>query len=287
MAQRLEDFSGALIGVFRINTLLDPIARRYGHKVLFEVTNLSAKGGDPERIYSSGKTNSRTLLQQSFPYLVNLPGGHQWMVRLTPFASYQQQFVTSAPWVSLLTSLVLWVVITGWLITQRGETRRTQFAIQRKTKQLQAANEELNSISNTDLLTNLTSRRKIESFAIDSLSTCARLKTRFNLYMLDLDYFKGLNDSSGHDAGDDALRCVAGFLAQEFRRRHDLAGRFGGEEFVCISMGEENTHDNCQKLIAGIQELAIPNSASPDGHLTVSLGCISLYPTKIRIGKSC
>ena len=61
-----------------------------------------------------------------------------------------------------------------------------------------------------------------------------RINEPLSLLLLDLDYFKALNDVAGHQAGDNVLRQFAGILAQAARRPDDVAARYGGEEFALI-----------------------------------------------------
>ncbi|WP_243450305.1 GGDEF domain-containing protein [Desulfosporosinus sp. Sb-LF] len=88
--------------------------------------------------------------------------------------------------------------------------------------------------ANTDFLTGLYNRRYIDE----------RLKNEFNidnrttssLLMLDLDHFKRINDTYGHDQGDFVLKSVARLIKQSVRDS-DFVGRFGGEEFIVVMPG--------------------------------------------------
>lgn len=83
--------------------------------------------------------------------------------------------------------------------------------------------------ASTDTLTGLANRRFLES----SLSDLLRTSTPFVLIVADLDHFKDLNDSYGHEIGDRALQLFSGVLQENVRGR-DIVARFGGEEFVLV-----------------------------------------------------
>jgi diguanylate cyclase (GGDEF)-like protein len=92
--------------------------------------------------------------------------------------------------------------------------------------------------------------------------------------MLDLDRFKHLNDTAGHDAGDEALRLLANAFRQELRGI-DTAARFGGDEFVLIlpQAYAQGALIVAERLRARIERLDIPGY----GHVTTSIG-IATFP---------
>lgn len=84
----------------------------------------------------------------------------------------------------------------------------------------------------TDPLTGLSNRRVLET----GLTRLIHQRARFALVLADIDFFKNVNDTHGHDVGDRALKLLATTLKQ-FVRREDLVCRFGGEEFVMLLAG--------------------------------------------------
>ncbi|MEG0488136.1 MAG: GGDEF domain-containing protein [Acinetobacter sp.] len=94
--------------------------------------------------------------------------------------------------------------------------------------------QEIKIISEKDGLTNVYNRRSIS----EKLSMLDKHQLSYSIVLLDLDHFKTINDSYGHDIGDRVLRRVASILAQNIRHR-DMVGRFGGEEFILI-LNEDN-----------------------------------------------
>ena len=88
---------------------------------------------------------------------------------------------------------------------------------------------QIREISQIDPLTGVFNRRQIANV----LAKMHKNNKQFAIVLLDLDHFKRINDSYGHDAGDEVLKCVARILSANIRE-HDLVGRFGGEEFILI-----------------------------------------------------
>jgi len=93
--------------------------------------------------------------------------------------------------------------------------------------------------------------------------------------MLDIDHFKGYNDRYGHQAGDQALRAVAGCLQSAVQRPSDLACRYGGEEFLVVLPATDRAGalTVATRIRDRVAELALEHAASPVAPvLTVSMG---------------
>jgi diguanylate cyclase (GGDEF)-like protein len=106
--------------------------------------------------------------------------------------------------------------------------------LERSTAELAVANRRLQHLAHTDLLTALPNRR----YALSRLEQERIASQRFNrplsVLMLDLDYFKLINDTLGHDVGDQVLTHVASVIRDTIRA-NDVACRLGGEEFIVIA----------------------------------------------------
>jgi diguanylate cyclase (GGDEF)-like protein len=94
-------------------------------------------------------------------------------------------------------------------------------------------NENLRALSYVDGLTGVANRRRFD----EALEEACRRNAPLSLVLLDLDHFKALNDSHGHQIGDEALRAVAALLAKRSESRGGLVARFGGEEFAWLLPG--------------------------------------------------
>jgi diguanylate cyclase (GGDEF)-like protein len=123
-----------------------------------------------------------------------------------------------------------------------------------------------------DPLTGLYNRRGFETIAEREIARERRYGGALSLAMLDLDHFKELNDSRGHDAGDRALSLLGNIL-RAHTRRADALGRLGGDEFVILmpSTPEADCATACEALSASIAQLmaesGLPVTASI-GHVT-------------------
>ena len=136
---------------------------------------------------------------------------------------------------------------------------------------------ELDYHAKQDPLTGLYNRRYFNGFLENEIERSKRHNHEFCLLMLDLDNFKGINDSYGHLCGDDVLRDVAQILKKKIRRG-DMVTRLGGDEF-CIVLPETSitgAHHLAEEIIIAIE--AHQFSDEHDFQITTSIGLIS-YPT--------
>jgi len=137
------------------------------------------------------------------------------------------------------------------------------------------------NLSRIDGLTDIPNRRYFDEFLQNEWNRCARLKMVLTLAIIDLDHFKLLNDTYGHQTGDESLVRVGNLLKGFARRPADLCARYGGEEFAII--WAETPNDQAElftdKLIKLISDLKIPNKNSPTKPtLTASIGLATMFP---------
>jgi diguanylate cyclase (GGDEF)-like protein len=102
-----------------------------------------------------------------------------------------------------------------------------------RLQQASVNKEELERLANFDSLTGLYNRQAILSKLRELINRAKRYKEDFSVSMLDIDHFKKVNDRYGHLTGDDVLEKIAALIRQNIRDT-DIAGRYGGEEFIII-----------------------------------------------------
>jgi diguanylate cyclase (GGDEF)-like protein len=133
----------------------------------------------------------------------------------------------------------------------------------------------------TDHLTGLANRRRFERQLEREVGRTLRYNRHFCLLLLDIDHFKNVNDSHGHDAGDETLRLLAKTLQAE-TRGIDLAARIGGEEFAVIlpETDLEGGADVAERLREAITRAEIPLV----GNITASFG-VAEFPLCAATGR--
>jgi diguanylate cyclase (GGDEF)-like protein len=114
--------------------------------------------------------------------------------------------------------------------------KRLQEALEERERELLEVNERLRYMSQTDGLTGLDNRRHLNERIEEMFQHAERLNEPFSLVMCDLDKFKSVNDTYGHQAGDEVLKQLARILKDE-AREIDRVGRYGGEEFMLLLPG--------------------------------------------------
>ena len=125
------------------------------------------------------------------------------------------------------------------------------------------------TLSTTDYLTGAYNRTKFIEYANYELEKSKRYKTTFSILLMDLDLFKKLNDTYGHNFGDEVLRKVSCFIRNEIRET-DLFARWGGEEFICL-LPNTNVSDAfivAEKIRSKVEQLTFSKTVK----VTLSIG---------------
>jgi len=126
------------------------------------------------------------------------------------------------------------------IVLLQQELEKESRDTQRYTAELAAANRRLRIMANTDILTSLPNRRYALERLEQEWATAQRCKRPMSVLMLDLDHFKSVNDTFGHDVGDQVLSHTAK-LMKEASRTNDIVCRLGGEEFLVIAPNTDGT----------------------------------------------
>ena len=126
-----------------------------------------------------------------------------------------------------------------------------------------------------DKLTKLYNRHKFYEIAEQEMVRSKRHNRPFSLVLFDIDHFKQINDTYGHDVGDYVLATMAKIIKDKIRK-YDYIFRWGGEEFIILA--PETELKNAHKLAEKIRKLVEEHSFDKVGKVTISLGAAQFYP---------
>jgi diguanylate cyclase (GGDEF)-like protein len=134
---------------------------------------------------------------------------------------------------------------------------------------------EMQLLASTDELTGIRNRRAVLQAGDEEFQRSLRFKRSLSCLVLDLDYFKEVNDNYGHSVGDDVLKSFS-TLVEETLRKADLFGRLGGEEFLIIA--SEANAEQSMNLAERIKQVLtkLTHEAMEDRTITVSIGIAEL-----------
>lgn len=132
--------------------------------------------------------------------------------------------------------------------------------------------------STTDALTGLFNRKYLDEYIEKTIAQAKRSGVTYGILMIDIDFFKMVNDTHGHDVGDKAIRILSKILKESIRES-DTAFRFGGEEFlILLHQCEESMIENiAQKIRLTFEKAPIPGSNGASFYKTLSIGT-SMFP---------
>lgn len=132
----------------------------------------------------------------------------------------------------------------------------------------------LQRMASTDPLTGLANRRTLDEAYDREWRRAQRERAPLSLLFIDIDHFKLFNDRYGHPAGDDALVAVARAISQSIRRPGDVAGRYGGEEFMVVlpRTDPHGARDVAERVRLAVRSSAIAHEGSRLGQVTISIG---------------
>jgi diguanylate cyclase (GGDEF)-like protein len=205
------------------------------------------------------------------------------------FTDFRSEMVKE---LAVIFSLFIFATLIMWRLILREETRRTAAENELRkyvshtevlNKELEQANKKLSEMSVIDEVTGIFNRRYFNQHVTTEWNTALRHKTPLSILLMDIDHFKKYNDTYGHQAGDECLKAVASEMKSFLRRSSDFVARFGGEEFIAITLGldEDNAFSIADKLRGTIEILRIPNKGSGvSEYVTVSCGIVTVIPSK-------
>lgn len=230
-------------------------------------TTTTLHGTDPElaaavahRSYGEVKLDGQTTT-----FVVAPVAGAPWRIVLdlpngTLFGSIDG-WAMWLPW--LVFAAISILALTILLMFSRSLASRSR---------LEALTTELAEAARTDALTGLANRRSLEERLAQASAYANRYQEPLSALMIDVDHFKHVNDSRGHDTGDEVLRAVADCMRTSFRDS-DNFGRWGGDEFLALIPGSaEGAALAGERLCAEVRALDVFRFGL-SRQLTLSIGC--------------
>jgi diguanylate cyclase (GGDEF)-like protein len=187
-------------------------------------------------------------------------------------------------WFLTLLALVPFLVAVIVLRVRSLAAVRREVQLERivaeKTADLRRANEELLLLSNVDALTGIANRRHFDQTLLSECERVRRSDSVLSLLLVDVDHFKALNDSAGHQKGDEYLMQLGRLLSLIARRQIDLAARIGGEEFAVVLPATDAREASRigEAVRARVEALALAHAGSQSGVVTVSVGIATATP---------
>lgn len=163
-------------------------------------------------------------------------------------------------------------IIGGYISGLRSKLNRRNQKLTATTEELNAALEEIQDLAIRDVLTGLVNRRHLFDVLTQEINRCTRATNTFSLCILDIDFFKQVNDKYGHSAGDEVLTTLASTVSENLRNM-DCFGRYGGEEFLLILplAPLDAAMTKAERVRCQIEAIRFPSIADNFG-VTVSIG---------------
>ncbi|MDF1759973.1 MAG: EAL domain-containing protein [Coxiellaceae bacterium] len=289
--QRLDSVIGYLSGVFKIKSMLDSVLLSSDNEELremfvnkdFSVSLFDVTTSKHEQLlYGSYKQDIPfTLLKQlqaslSFSYPYNF-GGRQWVMTISPTKKYIQGIIFWRSWATLMFALFFMSVFHLFLFVLSGQNIVIKKTVDEKTHELLKSKDTLSFMAHNDDLTGLPNRKSFTSYLINILVEAKRNRSILAVCFMDLDNFKQINDSLGHDVGDLFLKEVSHKLQSQLRET-DYIARMGGDEFALCINGLDSKKDLfsiLERYNAIFSHSMIINSSEIYGSFSIG---VAIYP---------
>ncbi|HEV2610733.1 MAG TPA: diguanylate cyclase [Noviherbaspirillum sp.] len=175
-------------------------------------------------------------------------------------------------WMALLVTMAQFTYLAGFIGNLRRKVRDNNIELEKRNGELEAALKQISDMAIRDELTGVYNRRYLMERIAEETQRCIRNGSVFCICIIDIDFFKQINDTYGHLVGDEVLRKVA-TTASGALRQTDFFGRFGGEEFVMVLTDTlaEGALTSAERVRKCIEGLAFPD-VSDKLKVTISIG---------------
>ena len=159
------------------------------------------------------------------------------------------------------------------MIRSQRTINKDRKVIQQYASKLAELNHKLETMAMTDALTSLPNRRSAMARMKDMVAECLRFNEQLSCILIDIDHFKKINDTYGHDDGDIVLKEISALFAQK-ARSYDMVSRIGGEEFLIISTrsGPQESLLLAERLRKDVEQFTISLAGGATIQITISLG---------------
>ncbi len=228
---------------------------------------------------SEGKNNTIYHYQWTVPYDYKSVRDLMQRLEVGPYANQNDKYI-----IKLInqhkelfySAILIFILVILFLIY----TKYLNIKLQEETKAKELLLQKIKDIAYYDVLTKIPNRLSvIESFE-HALANSQRSKTDLTVMFIDLDGFKTINDTLGHETGDRVLKEVANIF-KTILRRNDLYGRLGGDEFIIIASDlqtEQNIKIITLKILSAINKISLPPPLNKE--FGASIGIINIVPIR-------
>ena len=163
---------------------------------------------------------------------------------------------------------------------QEEELQALNAKLREQNALLERMNAELHALATSDSLTGLRNRRYLLKAGEDEFLRARRLRHELALLLIDIDWFKRVNDTLGHVAGDEVIRAIAQRCSGGTRAHMDTVGRIGGEEFAIVlpAVGLDEALELADRLRLEVARQPVAVTGGHSIHVTISTGVATLAP---------
>ena len=200
--------------------------------------------------------------------------------------AFNNQISSYAKIISVISLLYIGMVffferrLTSMINLFIDKLREDETALREEKNKLDFAYQELQRVAYSDFLTGLLNRRAMYERVEQEVARSQRENLDFCLILADIDHFKAINDTYGHDTGDRVLKAIAGIFYQ-YIRAEDSASRWGGEEFLILTPSRPLAEG---LVLAETLREAVEKTTIYDGDITINttitLGVVAYSPGK-------
>ena len=169
--------------------------------------------------------------------------------------------------------------VTQCMVQLQDELKVEHLQLRNIAAQLAASNQRLQQMALTDVLTELPNRRHANDYLEQQWAVAERSGRPLSCMMVDVDFFKKVNDTYGHKVGDDVLKQVAQILRSSARKQ-DLVCRFGGEEFLVIC--PDAPADQIYQYAERLRQNVAMGDTQLGARVTISIGVASKSPALLN-----